>query len=253
MRIASWNVNGLRSCLGKGFENWLKEDEIAIACLQEVKTPQAVLEGITIEGYTPYWHAAEKPGYSGTAILVKNGIKVLNVTYGLGLPDIDREGRVMAVETDSFILVNIYAPHSQRELARLPFKLDFCTRLDTYLESLKKHAKPVLITGDLNVAHQAIDLANPKSNVKNAGFLPEERAWMDRICAAGFADCFRMFTPEGGHYTWWSQRIGVREKNVGWRIDYFLADQAMAKNIKHCGHWPQRRGSDHCPIYVDVT
>lgn len=252
MRIASWNVNGLRSCLGKGFETWLAEEDIAIACLQEVKTPADVLETISINGYTPYWHAAEKPGYSGTAILVKNSIRVLGTTTGIGLPEIDREGRVLTLETEGFFIVNIYAPHSQRELARLPFKLDFCTHLDRYLQNLKKQGKPVLMTGDLNVAHQAIDLANPKSNLKNAGFLPEERAWMDRVLAAGFTDCFRMFTAEGGHYTWWSQRVGVREKNVGWRIDYFLADEAMTRNIAHCGHWPQRRGSDHCPIYVDV-
>lgn len=253
MRIASWNVNGLRSCLGKGFAEWLVNERIDIACLQEVKTPAALLESVTIEGYKPYWHAAKKPGYSGTALLVAADIKVLDVTYGMGIPAIDREGRVMCLETPDFRLVNVYAPHSQRELARLPFKLDFCTAFDAYVERLRKDGKPFVFCGDLNVAHKDIDLANPKANKKNAGFLPEERAWMDRLVTAGFTDVFRHYCTEPGHYTWWSQRVGVREKNIGWRIDTFMAEPTFLQKVNGCFLQPQQRGSDHCPVVVDTA
>lgn len=252
LKIASWNVNGLRSCLSKGFEDWLKLEGIDIACLQEVKTPAPVLEGMAIVGYTAYWHAAEKAGYSGTAILVRNGVDVVSVSYGLGIPEIDREGRVLAVEFADFTLVNVYAPHSQRELARLPFKLDFCKALDAYLVTLRAKGKPLLVTGDLNVAHNEIDLANPKANKKNAGFLPEERAWMDGVMTGGMVDVFRHYCPEPGHYTWWSQRVGVRAKNIGWRIDYFLADAALMPKVKGCVHQPLQLGSDHCPVVMEL-
>ncbi len=254
MRVASWNVNGLRSCLGKGFEAWLRDERIDVACLQEVKTPAAVLEEMAVEGYKAYWHAAEKAGYSGTAVLVREGITVENVSYGIGVPEIDREGRVLAVEFADFVLVNVYAPHSQRELARLPFKLDFCMALDGYVSALRvRTGKPVLMTGDLNVAHNDIDLANPKANKNNAGFLPEERAWMDAVVGGGMVDVFRHYCKDGGHYTWWSQRVGVRAKNVGWRIDYFLADAGLMARVEGCVHQPLQMGSDHCPVVVDLA
>ncbi|PZP40574.1 MAG: exodeoxyribonuclease III [Pseudomonas fluorescens] len=253
MRLASWNINGLRSCLGKGLHDWLVKERIEIACFQEVKTPLALLETMAIEGYTAYWHAAEKPGYSGTAILVAPHIQVLNVTYGMGVPEIDREGRVLTLETPDFYLVNMYAPHSQRELARLGFKLDYCVAANAYLATLQATGKPVIVTGDLNVAHKDIDLANPKANKKNAGFLPEERAWVDQLEGMGFTDAFRHFCKDGGHYTWWSQRIGVREKNVGWRIDYFLADKEILSRVTSCFHQPLQRGSDHCPVILELA
>lgn len=253
MRIASWNVNGLRSCLGKGFADWLAHERIDIACLQEVKTPQTVLDGVQIDGYTAYWHAAEKAGYSGTAILVGPSVQVTGVTYGMGITDIDREGRVMCLETPDFRLVNVYAPHSQRELARLPFKLAFCDAFDAYVAKLRADGKPLVFCGDLNVAHKEIDLANPKANKKNAGFLPEERAWMDRLVANGFTDVFRHYCDAPGHYTWWSQRVGVREKNIGWRIDTFMAEPAFMAKVTGCILQPQQRGSDHCPVVLETV
>ncbi|RYG58318.1 MAG: exodeoxyribonuclease III [Alphaproteobacteria bacterium] len=253
LKLASWNVNGLRSCLSKGFAQWLEVEGIDVACLQEVKTPAMVLEGMEIEGYTPYWHAAEKPGYSGTAVLVKNNHKASGVTYGLGVPEIDREGRVLTVEFEDFTLVNVYAPHSQRELARLPYKLDFCKALDAHLTTLRAKGKPLLMTGDLNVAHHEIDLANPKANKNNAGFLPDERAWMDAVVTGGMVDAFRHYNPEPGHYTWWSQRVGVRAKNIGWRIDYFLTDKSLMERVAGCTHQPLQMGSDHCPVVLELN
>lgn len=253
MKIATWNVNGIRSCIRGGLEDWLVREGIGLACLQEVKAGPEVLGGLVgPAGYTPYWHCAEKPGYSGTAVLAAPGVKILDVRYGMGSPEIDREGRVMMVELADFRLVNLYAPHSQRELGRLGFKLDFCRAFNDYLAGLRTDGKPILFTGDLNVAHKDIDLANPGPNRKNAGFLPEERAWMDQLVALGFVDAFRHFCPEPGHYTWWSQRVGVREKNIGWRIDYFMAEAPLMGRITDCAHQPLQRGSDHCPVVLGL-
>lgn len=253
LRLASWNVNGIRSCLRQGFEEWLAAERIDIACLQEVKAAQDVLGPLALNGYTAYWNPAEKAGYSGTAFIVSSRVKVVNVTHGIGVPEIDREGRVQTLETTDFILVNIYAPHSQRELARLGYKLDFCKALNGYLKTLQARGKPLVFTGDLNVAHKEIDLANPKANKKNAGFLPEERAWMDELESLGYTDVFRRHCAEPGHYTWWSQRVGVREKNIGWRIDYFMADTAFMNHVTGCHLQPQQRGSDHCPVILDLS
>ncbi len=261
VKIASWNVNGIRSCLrdrpGGGLEDWLLREDIGLACLQEVKAGPEVLDGLAggltgLAGYTPYWHCAEKPGYSGTAVLAAPGVEIVDVRYGIGDPDIDREGRVMTVELADFRLVNLYAPHSQRELGRLAFKLEFCRAFSAYLAGLQALGKPVLFGGDLNVAHRDIDLANPGPNRKNAGFLPEERAWMDQLEGMGFVDTFRRFCPDPGHYTWWSQRTGVREKNVGWRIDYFMAEAALMDRISACVHQPLQMGSDHCPVVLEL-
>lgn len=253
MKLASWNVNGIRSCLKNGFEEWLASEQVDIACLQEVKASADILEAMDLHGYDAYWNAAEKPGYSGTALLVRPGIEAVEVVRGMGVPEVDREGRVIRIETPAFTLVNIYAPHSQRELLRLGFKLDFCAKVNGFLQDLRTKGKPLLVTGDLNVAHTDIDLANPKSNRKNAGFLPEERAWMDEVLAMGFVDVFRAFEPGPGHYTWWSRRPGVRERNIGWRIDYFLAEQALMPKVQRCVLQPEQHGSDHCPVVLEVA
>lgn len=253
MRLATWNVNGIRACLKGGLEDWLLRERIDIACLQEVKASADILGAFGPADTTPYWHCAEKPGYSGTAILAAPGVKIDRVVYGIGTPEIDREGRVLRVETPDFTLVNLYAPHSQRELGRLDFKLAFCRAFNAYLEDLKKTGKPVILTGDLNVAHHDIDLANPRANRQNAGFLPAERAWMDQLTGMGFVDVFRHFCPDPGHYTWWSQRVGVREKNIGWRIDYFMAEQSLMGRITGCRHQPLQRGSDHCPVVMEIS
>lgn len=253
LRLASWNVNGIRSCVRQGFEEWLTTERIDIACLQEVKAARDVVTDIAFKGYTLFWHPADKAGYSGTGFAVSDRVKILGVTEGIGVPEIDREGRVQTLETEAFVLVNMYAPHSQRELARLGYKLDFCAALNGYLKGLQAKGKPLVFTGDLNVAHKEIDLANPKANRKNAGFLPEERAWMDELEAMGFTDAFRHHCAEPGHYTWWSQRVGVREKNIGWRIDYFMADRAFMNHVTGCHLQPLQRGSDHCPVVLDAV
>jgi exodeoxyribonuclease-3 len=250
MKLISWNVNGLRAVITKGFYEFVGRESPDILCLQETKAlPEQV--DLQLESH-PYkfWCSAEKKGYSGTALFSR--VEPLSVTYGIGIDEHDHEGRVITAEFDGYYLVNVYVPNSQRGLDRLPYRsqrwdADFLA----YLKKLEKK-KPVIFCGDLNVAHKEIDLANPKSNVKNAGFTPEERKGFDNIVAAGFVDTFREFTKEGGNYTWWSYMGRAREKNVGWRIDYFLVSPQLMPSVKKSYILPSVMGSDHAPIVLET-
>lgn len=247
MKIVSWNVNGIRSALSKGFQDFLKGAEADMVCLQETKAREEQV-GATFEGYKAYWNSAEKPGYSGTAILTKT--EPLDVRFGIGHDVHDKEGRVITAEFPDFYLVNVYVPNSQRELTRLDYRVkswgpDFLG----YMKGLEEQ-KPVVFCGDLNVAHKEIDLARPKANVKNAGFTPEERANFDTYIAAGFVDTFREFQTATGHYSWWSYMGTARQKNIGWRIDYVCISPSLRPRLKDAFIWPHIMGSDHCPVGV---
>lgn len=251
MKVATWNVNGLRSSIGAGFEIWLRESGNDIVCLQETRTQEDLLTGIWFPGYDAHWYSANRSGYSGVVTLVRSSLDMVRVEKGIGCPEIDIEGRVLTVEFEKFQLVNVYAPHSHRKLTRLDFKMKFCQRFSDYVQIKKKSSKPIIIVGDLNVAHTAKDLTNWAANKKNAGFLPEERQWIDSLLEIGFLDAFRVFCSEPGHYTWWSPIKGVRERNVGWRLDYILVDQRLKQRLRGCYHSPEERGSDHCPVTAE--
>lgn len=249
MKLISWNVNGIRSVLTKGFLDFVKKSNADVICLQETRAPAKPME-LEFTGYHLYWNHASKSGYAGTAILTR--VKPKSVANGIGVPKHDEEGRVMTVEFDDFYLVNVYVPNSKRTLERLPYRtqewdVDFLK----YLKKLEKK-KPVVFCGDLNVAHTEIDLTYPKANVKNHGFTPEERAGFDSIVKAGFIDTFREFTKEGGHYTWWSRFANCRARNIGWRIDYFCISPSLRKRLKSSVILPEVTGSDHCPVAVEL-
>lgn len=245
MKIISWNVNGLRAALKKGFEDIFKDLDADIFCLQETKMEKGQAE-INLAGYEECWNSAVKKGYSGTAIFTR--VKPINVTYGLGIEAHDQEGRVITLEMEDFYLVNVYTPNAQRELARLAYRMEWEDDFRAYVNDLKK-AKPVIICGDLNVAHEAIDLKNPKSNHKNAGFSDEERQKMTTLLGSGFIDTYRYQNPEKENaYTWWTYRFKAREKNVGWRIDYFLVSEDFKDRIKEAVIYENVMGSDHCPV-----
>lgn len=251
-KLVSWNVNGIRAAHRGGFLKWFEEEKADIVSVQEIK---ARLEDLDQElhhpgGYHSFWHSAQKPGYSGTAIYTKK--EPLRVREGIGVPEIDAEGRVLEMEFPNFVLLNCYFPNSQREAARLDYKLKFCAAILKHVDQLKAAGKEVVLCGDLNIAHQEIDLKNPKSNQKNAGFLPEERAWMTQFLKRGYHDIFREREPGPDHYTWWSYRPGVREKNVGWRIDYHIISPGLVDRVKDVGHYPLVRGSDHCPVWLKL-
>lgn len=252
MKLVSWNVNGIRACGKSGFLKWFAEEKADIVCVQEIKaTPDQLEENFRNPmKYHAFWNPAEKPGYSGTAVFSKK--EPLDVQLGLGVSEFDREGRVMILKYPKFTLMNSYFPNSQREHTRLPYKLAFCEAFMKKAQALRKKGENVIMCADWNIAHQEIDLKNPKTNKKNAGFLPEERAWMDRFIKAGYVDAFRQFQPEGGHYTWWSYRPGVREKNVGWRLDYFMANEEFKDRLKTSYHRNEVFGSDHCPVVVEL-
>ncbi len=252
MKLYSWNINGIRACHKGGFLDWFKKSEAEVVCVQEIK---ATLEQLGPElhhpnSYHSFWHSAKKPGYSGVATYSKT--EPLNISYGIGVPEIDDEGRILTTEFKNFTLINAYFPNSQRDHKRLKYKLKFCDEMLKYTQSLRKKGKFVVLCGDYNIAHKPIDLKNPKSNETNAGFLPEERAWMDKFLAAGYVDTFRNFTPDPDHYTWWSYRPGVRERNVGWRIDYFCTNEEFKDRLKASTILPQVRGSDHCPVSLEL-
>jgi exodeoxyribonuclease-3 len=249
MKLYSWNVNGIRACIKKGFLDWFAAADADIVCLQEVRaTPDQV--DLDVPGYEMTWYPAEKKGYSGTAILSRVGL--LRVENGLGVKAHDNEGRVITAELDDFFLVTVYTPNSGRGLARLDYRT---TKWDPafkrYVKKLEK-TKPVVFCGDLNVAHEEIDLANPKTNHKNAGFTDDERATFDRLLKSGFVDTFRSLHEEGGHYTWWSNFAKSRERNVGWRIDYFCISQVLEPRLKSASIHPTVMGSDHCPISIAI-
>ena len=249
MRFISWNVNGLRACVGKDFENQFKELDADFFCLQETKMQEGQLN-LQFEGYESYWNYAEKKGYSGTAIYTKH--KPLNVSYGMGVEEHDHEGRIITLEYDQFYLVTCYTPNSQTELKRLDYRMTWEDDFRKFLKSLDAK-KPVIICGDLNVAHEEIDIKNPKTNRRNAGFTDEEREKMTILLNDGFTDSFRYLHPDEVTYSWWSYRFKAREKNAGWRIDYFLVSDRIKEQITEAKIHTEIMGSDHCPVEVDLT
>ncbi|MHC1718965.1 MAG: exodeoxyribonuclease III [Acidaminococcaceae bacterium] len=245
MKLISWNVNGLRACMNKGFQDFLVNSEADVFCVQETKMQKGQAE-FDFSGYEEYWNSAEKKGYSGTAIFTK--IKPLNVSYDMGIAEHDQEGRVITAEFEDFYLINVYTPNSQRELARLDYRMQWEDAFRAYVKQLDEK-KPVIICGDLNVAHKEIDLKNFKTNHKNAGFTDEERAKMTELLEAGFTDSFRHLYPDKeGIYTWWSYMFKAREKNAGWRIDYFVVSDRLADKISDSLIYTDIMGSDHCPV-----
>jgi exodeoxyribonuclease-3 len=249
VKLLSWNVNGLRAVLRKNFLDFLAAETPDILCLQETKCRPEDVEQLWPADYTTYWNSAEKKGYSGTAIFTRT--RPLQVTQGIGVAEHDREGRVLTAEYADFFVVNSYVPNSQRELTRLPYRQQWDRDFLAYLKGLEQR-KPVIWCGDLNVAHTEIDLANPKANVKNHGFTPEERAGFGAALAAGFVDTFREFEKGPRHYTWWSPMGGARGRNVGWRIDYFLVSAALRPRLKSAFIRPEIVGSDHCPVGLEL-
>lgn len=251
MKLISWNVNGIRASAKKGLLDFMKQARADVICLQETKaTPEDLTHLAWPKGYEVFWNSAEKKGYSGTAIFTR--VKPKKVSFGIGAADLDREGRVITVEFDDFTLVNVYQPNSQRGLTRLEYRTGSWDRAFlAYLRKLNRR-KPVVFCGDLNVAHTEIDLTNPKSNRRNAGFTEEERANFSRLLAAGFVDTFREFVKDGGHYTWWSQMSDCRARNIGWRVDYFVAAQRLRTALKRAWILPEVMGSDHCPVGLEL-
>ena len=248
MKLISWNVNGIRACLNKGFLDFFNSENADIFCLQETKCQEGQVE-LEIDGYTSYWNSAEKKGYSGTAVFTKN--KPLKVTYGIGKQEHDKEGRIITLEFEKFYLVTNYTPNTKRELERLDYRMIWEDEIRKYLLKLNK-TKPVIMCGDLNVAHEEIDLKNPKTNRGNAGFTDEERGKMTELLNAGFVDSYRYLYPEKIEYSWWSYMGHAREKNIGWRIDYFITSKDIEKNIKEAKIYTQILGSDHCPIGLEI-
>lgn len=249
MKLISWNVNGIRACVNKGFIDFFNKIDADIFCIQETKCQKGQIE-LEFEGYESYWNSAEKKGYSGTAIFTK--IKPLTIKYGIGKEEHDKEGRVITLEFDKFYMVNIYTPNSKRELERLDYRMIWEDKIKKYLLHLNK-IKPVIMCGDLNVAHKEIDLKNPKTNRHNAGFTDEERNKMTELLDAGFTDSFRYKYPDKeNEYSWWSYMGRAREKNVGWRIDYFIVSNDIAKKIKDATIHQEVYGSDHCPVELII-
>ena len=249
LKLISWNVNGLRAVVGKGFVDIFNELDADIFCLQETKLQAGQIE-LDLPGYEQYWNYAERKGYSGTAVFTR--IHPLSAAYGMGIAEHDMEGRVITLEYDKFYLVNVYTPNSKDGLARLPYRMEWEDDFRAYLKGLEK-TKPVVLCGDLNVAHQEIDLKNPKTNRKNAGFSDEERAKMTELLEAGFIDTFRYFYPDKtGEYSWWSYRFNARKNNAGWRIDYFIVSDALKDQLESASIHQEIFGSDHCPVELKL-
>lgn len=249
MKFISWNVNGLRACEGKGFSDAFRQLDADFFCLQETKMQEGQLD-LQFEGYQSYWNYAEKKGYSGTAIFTKH--EPLNVTYGLGIDEHDHEGRVITLEMSDFYLITVYTPNSQDELRRLEYRMRWEDNFRDYLLKLDA-VKPVIVCGDMNVAHEEIDLKNPKTNRRNAGFTDEERQKFTTLLSSGFTDTFRYLYPDlEGAYSWWSYRFRAREKNAGWRIDYFVVSNRLADKIKSASIHNEIYGSDHCPVELVI-
>lgn len=249
MKLISWNVNGLRACLQKGFLDFFHEADADIFCLQETKLQEGQHD-LELPGYFQYWNYAEKKGYSGTAIFTRK--EPLKVTFGIGVEEHDHEGRVITAEYEEYYVVTVYVPNSQRELTRLEYRMQWEEAFLHYLKELLQK-KPVIFCGDLNVAHQEIDLKNPRSNHKNAGFTDEERNCFSRVLESGFVDTFRYFYPDvTGAYSWWSYMFQARAKNAGWRIDYFVASETLKDRLRDAKIHTQILGSDHCPVELDM-
>ena len=250
MKAVSWNVNGLRACVGKGFLDTFREMDADLFALQETKLQEGQIELALPEGYHQYWNYAEKKGYSGTAVFAKR--EPLSVSYGIGIEEHDHEGRVITLEYPEFYFVTCYTPNSQDGLKRLDYRMQWEDDFQDYIKGLDAK-KPVILCGDLNVAHEEIDLKNPKTNHKNAGFSDEERAKMTQLLGSGFTDTWRFFYPElEGVYSWWSYRFKAREKNAGWRIDYFITSSSINAKLQEAKIHTQVTGSDHCPVELDV-
>ena len=249
MKLVSWNVNGIRACIEKGFFEYLSKEKADIYCIQETKMKEGQSD-IAFEGYYLYMNSADKAGYSGTAVYTKT--QPIDVTYGIGIDEHDHEGRVITLEYDKFFLVNVYVPNSKRELLRLEYRMKWEDDFKAYVKNLDK-IKPVIICGDLNVAHKEIDLKNPSSNHRNAGFTDDEREKITELLDSGFIDSFRHFYPElEGAYSWWSYMFNARSKNAGWRIDYFLVSKALESDMKDAHIRSEVLGSDHCPVVLEI-
>lgn len=248
MKLISWNVNGLRACMGKGFEDSFRQLDADFFCLQETKMQAGQLD-LQFDGYESYWNYAEKKGYSGTAIFTKH--HPLSVTYGMGVDEHDHEGRIITLEMETFFLVTVYVPNSQDGLRRLDYRMQWERDFLTYLQELDEK-KPVVVCGDLNVAHEEIDLKNPKTNRRNAGFTDEERERFTIWLESGFTDTFRWLHPTDVIYSWWSYRFKAREKNAGWRIDYFVVSDRLRENIQSANIHTEIMGSDHCPVELVI-
>ena len=249
MKLISWNVNGLRAVVGKGFVDIFNALDADVFCLQETKLQAGQIE-LDLPGYEQYWNYAERKGYSGTAVFTR--IKPLSVTYGMGIEAQDTEGRMITLEYETFYLINVYTPNSKDELARLPYRMEWEDDVRAYLKKLEQ-TKPVVLCGDLNVAHEEIDLKNPKTNRKNAGFSDEERAKMTEMLSEGFIDTFRYFYPDKtGEYSWWSYRFNARKNNAGWRIDYFIVSEALKDRLVSASIHQEIFGSDHCPVELEL-
>lgn len=248
MKFISWNVNGLRACVGKNFKESFEQLDADFFCLQETKMQEGQLS-IAFNGYESYWNYAEKKGYSGTAIFTKH--KPMSVALGIGIEEHDKEGRVITLEYPNFYLVTVYTPNSQDQLRRLAYRMKWEDDFQAYLHKLDE-SKPVIVCGDMNVAHEEIDIKNPKTNHKNAGFTDEERQKMTQLLANGFTDTFRSLYPEQVTYSWWSYRFHAREKNAGWRIDYFLVSDRLKPEVKDAKIHTEIMGSDHCPVELDL-
>lgn len=252
LELLSWNVNGIRACIDKGFIEWVKQRDPAICCLQETKAqPNQISLSFDLPNYHIYWSSAKKKGYSGVATLTK--IKPVSVSQTLGKKEFDEEGRFLQIEYKDFYLINLYFPNAQRELKRLDFKLQFNQTLLAYLNELKENKKGIILCGDFNVAHKEIDLKNPKINQNNAGFSPKERAFFSELLKNGYIDTFREFDQSPEQYTWWTYRYNARLKNIGWRIDYFVINQEFRESLKLAFILKEVMGSDHAPIGIIIS
>lgn len=252
MKLLSWNVNGIRSVARKGFLPWFKKVGADVLCVQETRAWPEQLEDDLLHpaGYHSWWVTAEKKGYSGLCLYSR--IEPREVVEGLGIPHFDREGRVLSARFADFTLVNAYFPNGQRDHARVPFKMEFCAAFLDYCEGLRKNGESLVLCGDFNTAHREIDLKRPRENRNTTGFLPLERAWMDRLAEAGYVDIFRRLNTAPEHYTWWSNRSGARQRNIGWRIDYHFITSCLEAQVKQAYHLPKVLGSDHCPVGLEL-
>lgn len=252
MKLISWNVNGIRASLGKGFLEWLNKESPDILGIQETKShpDQLTFDILHPAGYHTYWSAAERKGYSGVAVFSKTEPK--NVQEGLGVKEFDTEGRTLILEYDDFVLFNIYFPNGSAENRRVPFKMAFYDAFLTKAEILRKEGKSIIVCGDVNTSHTEIDLARPKENERNTGFLPEERAWVSKFLAKGYVDTFRHFNKELGHYTWWDYKSRARERDIGWRLDYFFISENLLPKLKKAFILKDVDGSDHCPVGIEL-
>ena len=255
LKIASWNVNGIRACAQKGMVDWLQRECPHILCLQEtrVQPHQLPPQLVNIPPYTSHFFSAQKKGYSGVALYLHPSLAVRKITPGLGIERFDREGRTLILEFGRYVLINGYYPNGQRELQRVPFKLQFSRAMLKRALQYRRQKKRVILCGDFNTAHHSIDLANPRQNIKTTGFLPSERAFLDHLTQQGFVDAFRHCHPHAPHhYTWWSYRNNCRSSNIGWRIDYFFVSKSLIPHLATCYHRPQILGSDHCPLVLQL-